>query len=139
MELWLVDTGYSHHHIPRDYKPSPLHFLHTHTHLKNTQGINPSATYLHELLVPPYQESLSYRDGCIFTIGVQQAGFTWGCCCCLDAQSFLTLYNPMDCSPPGCSVHEISQAKILDLLLQGIYLTQGLNPRLLHWWVDSFP
>ena len=30
------------------------------------------------------------------------------------AQSYLTLRNPMDCSPPGCSVHGISQARILE-------------------------
>ena len=34
-------------------------------------------------------------------------------CCCLVAQSFLTLCDPMDCSPPGSSVRGISQARIL--------------------------
>ena len=29
-------------------------------------------------------------------------------------QSCLTLCNPMDCSPPGCSVHGIFQARILE-------------------------
>ena len=33
---------------------------------------------------------------------------------CSDAQSRLTLCDPMDSSPPGSSVHEISQARILD-------------------------
>ena len=32
----------------------------------------------------------------------------------LVAQSCLTLCNPMDCSPPGSSVHEIFQARILE-------------------------
>ena len=32
---------------------------------------------------------------------------------CLVAQSCLALYNPMDCSPPGSSVHGILQARIL--------------------------
>ena len=32
------------------------------------------------------------------------------------AQSCLTLCNPMDCSPPGSSVHEILQARILEWL-----------------------
>ena len=32
--------------------------------------------------------------------------------CCLIAKSCLTLYNPMDCSPPGSSVHGILQARI---------------------------
>ena len=30
------------------------------------------------------------------------------------AQSYLTLWHPMDCSPPGSTVHEISQARILE-------------------------
>ena len=35
-------------------------------------------------------------------------------CCCLVTQSCPTLCNPMDCSPPGSSVHEISQTRILE-------------------------
>ena len=31
-------------------------------------------------------------------------------------QSCLTLYDPMDCSPPGSSVHGILQARILELV-----------------------
>ena len=54
----------------------------------------------------------------------------------LVAQSCLTLCNPMDCSPPGSSVHGISQARITGMgghsLLQGIFPTQGSNPHLLH-------
>ena len=30
------------------------------------------------------------------------------------AQSSLTLSNPMDCSPPGSSVHGIFQARVLE-------------------------
>ena len=33
---------------------------------------------------------------------------------CVHAQLCLTLREPMDCSPPGSSVHGISQAKILE-------------------------
>ena len=36
------------------------------------------------------------------------------CCCCLVAQSCPTLCHPMDCSPPGFSVHGILQARILE-------------------------
>ena len=32
----------------------------------------------------------------------------------LVAQECPTLYDPMDCSPPGSSVHEILQARILE-------------------------
>ena len=31
----------------------------------------------------------------------------FGCCCCLGAMWCPTLCNPMDCSPPGSSVHRI--------------------------------
>ena len=34
--------------------------------------------------------------------------------CVLIAQSYPTLYDPMDCSSPGSSVHGISQARILE-------------------------
>ena len=47
----------------------------------------------------------------------------------------LTLCDPMDCSPPGSSVHELLQARILvdrHSLHQGIFLTQGLNLGLWH-------
>ena len=44
--------------------------------------------------------------------------------------------DPVDCSPPGSSVHGILQARIMEWvaksLLQGIFLTQGSNPGLLH-------
>ena len=66
------------------------------------------------------------------------------CCSCSLAQSCLTLYNPMDCSPPGSSVHGISQARILEWLARvplpssrEIFPTQGWNPCLLHWQAAS--
>ena len=54
----------------------------------------------------------------------------------LAAWSYLTLFDPMDSSPPESSVHGVLQARILEcchVLLQGIFLTQGLNPGLLHY------
>ena len=59
------------------------------------------------------------------------------------AQSCPTLRNPMDCSPPGSSVHEILPARTLEwdsmtsMIFQGIFPTQGSNPRLLRWQADS--
>ena len=41
-------------------------------------------------------------------------GFIYSMYSCLVAQLCLTLYNPMDCSPPGSSVQGIFQAKILE-------------------------
>ena len=46
-------------------------------------------------------------------------------------QLYLTLCNPMDCSPPGSSVHGDSPGKNNEagyyVFLQGIFLTQGSN------------
>ena len=61
----------------------------------------------------------------------------------LGAKSYLTLCDPMGCSPPGSSVHGDSPGKNTGVgchaLLQGIFPTQGSNPCLLHWQADSLP
>ena len=36
------------------------------------------------------------------------------CCCCLVAKLCPTLWDPVDCSPPGSSVHGILQARLLE-------------------------
>ena len=55
---------------------------------------------------------------------------------CLVAQLSLILCNPMDCSPPGSSVHGDSPGKNTGVgchaLCQGIFPTQGSSPGLLH-------
>ena len=57
--------------------------------------------------------------------------------------SRLTFCDPMDCSLPGSSVHELFPGKntraSCHFLLWGILPTQGSNPHLLHWQVDSLP
>ena len=45
------------------------------------------------------------------------------CCCCLFAKSCPTLCNPMDCSPPGSSVHGILQVRMLKWV--AIYFSRG--------------
>ena len=63
---------------------------------------------------------------------------TFTCCAvlCLITQSCLTLYDPMDCSPPGSSVHGDSPGKNTGVgchaLLQGILPNQGSKPGLPH-------
>ena len=60
------------------------------------------------------------------------------CCAvlCLVAQSCPTLFDPMDCSPPGSSVYGNSPGKNTGVdfhaLFQGIFPTQGSNPGLPH-------
>ena len=55
---------------------------------------------------------------------------------CLVGQSRPTLCDPMECSPPGFSVHKDSPGKNTRVdchaLLQGIFPTQGSNPGLPH-------
>ena len=62
---------------------------------------------------------------------------------CIVLLSHIQLFcDPMDCSPPGSFVHEISRQEYwrgCHFLLQEIFLTQGLNPHLLHWQAESLP
>ena len=64
----------------------------------------------------------------------------------MHAKSFqlcLTLYEPVDCSPPGSSIHGILQAKLLEWVAipftKGIFLTQGSNPSLSHFRQIVYP
>ena len=50
--------------------------------------------------------------------------------CMLVAQSYLPLYDPMDCSLPGSSVPGFLQRRILEWV--GILLSRGYSP---HTWV----
>ena len=67
---------------------------------------------------------------------------TYSCCCYLAAQSCLTLCDPMDCSPPGSSVHGISQPRILEWLpcpSPGDLPNPGIKPMSPAWQEDSLP
>ena len=60
---------------------------------------------------------------------------------CLIAKSCLFCHS-MDCSPPGFSVHGISQAKYwsgLPFPTPAIFPTQGSNLHVPHWQMDSLP
>ena len=65
---------------------------------------------------------LEENNGTTFSHQLQETGsyvgLLWprGCCCscCLLAKSCLTLCDPVDCSPPGTSVHEMLQARVLE-------------------------
>ena len=56
----------------------------------------------------------------------------------------LTLWDPMDCSPPGSSVHAWMSPRMntgvgCHFLLQGIFPNPGIDPCLLHCQADSSP
>ena len=67
------------------------------------------------------------------------------CVCAKSLQLCLTLCDPMDCNPPGCSVHGILQTRILEwlaMLSLGILPNRGSNPSFIpfpHWQVGSLP
>ena len=62
--------------------------------------------------------------------------------CVLVPQSCLTLCDPVDCSPPGSSVHGILQARILERAAMSSSRDlpePGLNLGLPHEQADSLP
>ena len=68
-------------------------------------------------------------DGGGWTQCLQSGVSVWSC-------SHVQLCDPVDCSPPGSSVHGDSPGKSTGVgchaLLQGVFPTQGLNPDLPH-------
>ena len=63
-------------------------------------------------------------------------------CCCLVTKLCLTLCDPMDCSPPGSSVHGIFQARIVERLpfpSPGDLSNPGTTPTSPAWKADSLP
>ena len=64
---------------------------------------------------------------------------------CLVTKLYLTLCNPIDCSPPGSSVHGISQARILEWAAtsysRGSFWLrdQPLSPALAGWFFTTEP
>ena len=72
-----------------------------------------------------------------------ESPFTECAVLCLVAQSCPTLCDPMDCSLPGSSANGYSPGKCTRVgchaLLQGIFLTQGLNSDIPHCtWILYF-
>ena len=65
----------------------------------------------------------------------ERAALTYMALCCAEPLSRVQLWDPVDCSPLGSSVHGDSPGKNPGVgcyaLLQGIFLAQGLNPGLL--------
>ena len=85
-------------------------------------------TGVHTRLVG-WRGSLPPNQWWLHACSVIQSCPTWSV-----AQSCLTLCDPMDCSPPGSSVHGNFPGKSAGVgchfLLQEIFLTQGSNPGL---------
>ena len=78
---------------------------------------NAACNFLHRLGLGLYcsrqilfEHRLPYANPCAGTDRCQYVC----CCCCLVPRLCLTLASPMDCRPPGSSVHGISQARSLE-------------------------
>ena len=60
----------------------------------------------------------------------------------LVAKLYLTLCDPLDCSPPGSSVHGIFQTRIMEWVAisfsRGVFPTRGIKPRSPALQVYSF-
>ena len=64
------------------------------------------------------------------------------CCCCLVAKFSPALWHPMNCNPPGFSVHGSSQAKVLEYPATSFSRgasDPGTEPVSLAWQVDALP
>ena len=93
-------------------------------------------------VIPQYLQWLVLEPSEIPKSTDAQVPYTeWTFCCCLVAKSSPTLLRPHGLQPtrflclwdyPGKNIRVGGH-----FLLQGIFLTQGLNPRLLHWQADS--
>ena len=70
-----------------------------------TQGSNPHLLCL-----------LHWQMGSLPLMPLGEAWLTYTACACLVAQLCPTHCDPMDCTPPGSSVHGILQARILELV-----------------------
>ena len=64
-----------------------------------------TALFLGRNLTEPTQQVWNFNVGHSLTLSKVKV---------LVAQLCLTLYDPIDCSPPGSSVHAVSQARILE-------------------------
>ena len=99
----------------------------------------PFTTFSSPLFSLPFSPTLL----CIFSLLWNDlASTSYRHCCCLVSKSCLTLFNPLDCNPPGSSVHGIFQARTLETVAisssRGSSQSRGWTC-LLHWQVDSLP
>ena len=84
------------------------------------------------------------KAGMLQSMALQRAGYDWATelnwyrwkVKVLVTQSCPAVCDPMDCSPPGSSVHGIHQPRMLNWVpisfSRGFFSTQELNPGLLH-------
>ena len=119
---------YNSHPCPRTY-PKPCQLQIMTSPISMTPSLN-SSIFLEYCLWSVYFNSPS-----IYWL-LQYPSSSTSCAVLCLVTCRVWLCNPMDCSPPGSSVHGNSPGKNTGVgchaLLQGIFATQQLNPGLLH-------
>ena len=90
---------------------------------KKLLAICPSHVPTHDQLIIYLTRPRWWTGSCVYVYGVSHSLVSNSC-------------DPMDCSPPGSSVHGILQARILEWraipFSRGVFLTQGSNSGLLR-------
>ena len=114
-----------------------LHLLPMQTGSQETPSVGGNSQWWWSASISNSGTHLSSFTYCLHNLRLRGFAFLFGeMVCVLVAQSCPTLCDPVDYSLPGFSVHGILQARVLGWvchsLLQGIFLTQGSNPGLLH-------
>ena len=66
--------------------------------------------------------------------GPWEEGYYLNCLECVCAQSCQNLCNPVNCSPPGFSVHGVLQARILEQDWTHISCASGIGRQILYHW-----
>ena len=114
-----------------------MHTLQLDSHVRSFVDFSNASLSAHSEIFPVWQNIT------IYMLYLESLLLEWKWKWKWSPQSYLTLCDPMDGSPPGSSVHGIFQVRILErvchFLFQVTFPTQGFNLRLLHWQVDSLP
>ena len=155
VKTWVVFTICS---LTWLFLPPHFHLTHRHTHMHSLSSLS---LFLLPLLTSPshgrvVKDSLKVEPNLIQLLQVIMEEWShylpWCCsknyhpCCVLKSlQSCPTLCDPMDCSPPGSSVHGILRARTLEWV--AISFSRGSSHRgsnlrllcLLHWQAGSLP
>ena len=131
--------------IPQTEEPGRLQSMGS----QNSQTLLSDCTHTHaQVMLTGQNSQCTHKCVCMYMCDrhIHTVIHSYVCMHAKSLQSCPTLCDPMDCSPPGSSVHGDSSGKNTGVgchaLLQGIFPTQGSNPRflyLLHWQVGSLP
>ena len=111
-------------------------------HSLHTENISVQYPYLNLVLII-YRQLIPVSNISLLLFFSERIRPSSGVCCVLILHLCLTLCNPMDCSPPGSSVHGILQARTLECIAisfsRGSFRTRDVTCIPSHWQVDSLP